>query len=122
MSRAKIWLLAIVVLYALGGFVTGISGSEAYELEVAFATIVVFPLYVFTYLWMKADAEERSIASPPGAIPLVAVLLPIAVPYYLVATRRGWAKALAVLWLLGFVALVVVFSLIASEIGAWIAT
>ncbi len=122
MSRAKFWLLAIAVLYALGGFLLGISGSAAYESEVAFTGIVVFPLYVLTYLWMKADAQERSSASPPGAIPLVAVLLPIAVPYYLIATRHGWGKALAVLGLVGFVVLVVVFSVLASELGAWLIT
>jgi hypothetical protein len=90
-SRAKFWLLAIAVLYALGGFLLGISGSAAYESEVAFTGIVVFPLYVLTYLWMKADAQERSSASPPGAIPLVAVLLQM--QYRTISLLRGMAGA-----------------------------
>lgn len=54
--------------------------------------LAAFPLYALTYGWMKADARERGVSPPAGAIPLIAVLLPIAVPYYLLATRVRWGK------------------------------
>lgn len=120
MVSARNWILAIVVLYTLGGFLAGLSGAGTYEAELAFGAIAVYPLYVFTYLWMKADARERAVASPPGAIPLVPVLFPIAVMYHLLSTRQGWRRGLALLWLLGFTALVLSSSILASMAGEWL--
>jgi hypothetical protein len=51
------------------------------------------------YAWMKADARARGSPPPPGAIPLILVLLPIAVPYYLLATRHRWRKIVSVCFL-----------------------
>ena len=122
MVSARTWTFAIILLYTLGGLIVGLAGSSAYESELAFGAIVVVPLYVLTYLWMKADSRERSTPTPPGALPLVVVLLPIAVPYYLVATRRSWRKATALVWLVGFIAIVLALSIFATEAGTWLAT
>ena len=50
---------------------------------------------------------ERATATPPGATPLLVVLYPLAVPYYLLGTRRGWWRGVALLWFVGFVVLAV---------------
>jgi hypothetical protein len=39
---------------------------------------------------MKADASRRLAPPPPGALPMIPFLLPLAVPYYLFATRSLW--------------------------------
>ena len=119
MIRARSWAIAIVVLYASSGLVVGSVGGGEYELQVAAVSAITFPLYVFTYLWMKADARERGTASPPGAIPLVVGLFPVAVPYHLVATRRGWRKGLALL-LLVFLFAVLEINYLAESFGSWL--
>ena len=42
---------------------------------------------ILLYMWCKADAAARSVQPPPGAIPLLAVLLPVGWAYYIFATR-----------------------------------
>jgi hypothetical protein len=46
-------------------------------------------LPVISYLWCKEDAAARSVQPPPGAIPLLAVLVPVGLAYYVVATRSA---------------------------------
>jgi hypothetical protein len=47
----------------------------------------MYVLPVILYAWCKADAAARSVQPPPGAIPLLAVLLPVGWAYYVFATR-----------------------------------
>jgi len=51
----------------------------------------------------EGGARARTSTSPPGAIPLTPVLLPIAVPYYLLATRQRWHKILALCFVTGYI-------------------
>lgn len=105
MTSAHKWAVAIAILFTVGGFFAGLVSDGAAGGAEAISGLIVVPLYVLTYLWMKADARERVTSPPPGATPLVVGLLPVAVPYHLIATRRGWRKATALIWLFGFVAL-----------------
>jgi hypothetical protein len=96
------WLIAIAFLLlaasAFSGYVSHGTGSrEIY-------TVTAWLLYVLSFFWMKADAKQRSVQPPPGAIPLIPWLLPIAIPYYLVATRRGWRGAASLCFAALFVA------------------
>jgi hypothetical protein len=47
----------------------------------------MYVLPVILYGWCKADAAARSVQPSPGAIPLLAVLLPVGWAYYVFATR-----------------------------------
>jgi hypothetical protein len=91
-------------------------------MEVALGALIVPPLYVLTYLWIKADSRERATSSPPGAIPLVVGLFPVAVPYYLIATRRGWRKGVSLLWFAGFLLALLVLNGLSAVAGGWLAT
>jgi hypothetical protein len=90
------WLVAILIVL-LGA--SGISGYVAHgvlETSRDIYAITAWPLYVLIYCWMKADAKRRSVLPPAGAIPMIPLLLPIAIPYYLLATRGSWRGVVAV--------------------------
>lgn len=120
MVRARSWVIAIVLLYALGGLVAGSFGVEDFDLQMVAASLITYPLYVLTYLWMKADARERGLDSPAGAIPLVVCLFPVAVTYHLAATRRGWGRGLALLSFLVFMIAVLGINYLAEAFGTWL--
>jgi hypothetical protein len=115
--RARTCLLAIAGLYTLSGLAAGLLSKESSESAQAAATLVFLPIYVFTYLWMKADACETASRCPPGATPLIVGLYPLAVPYHLLATRTGWRKAISLLWFLGFVLLAIALNTAAAYAG-----
>jgi hypothetical protein len=102
-SRAA--LLAILALLLAMGAASGYFAHGSQVVQACVYGVGAWPLYVLTYLWMKADASARSTAPPPGAAPLIPVLLPIAVPYYLLATRRRWHKLLGMVLLLGYISI-----------------
>ena len=85
-------------------------------------SIAAWPVYVLTYAWMKADARGRDSIPPPGAIPLIAVLLPIAVPYYLIAMRQRWHKVLALFCLAAYVGIAVMLINLGELVGRWLVT
>ena len=76
------WIVwTVTILLAQAGQV---DGSE-YRAMAAGLSMSVLPVTV--YSWCKADAAARSVQPPPGAIPLLAVLLPLGWAYYVFATR-----------------------------------
>ena len=91
---SRSWLIAIALLLLAAGAASGYLSHGAGNRDVYAFT--AWPLYLLTFRWMKADARSRSVHPPPGAIPMIALLLPIAVPYYLFATRRSWRGAASV--------------------------
>lgn len=122
MIRARTWLFVIAGLFASSGFVAGLLSAGIGENHSYAGAAVLMPIYVLTYLWMKADAREHAVQCPPGATPLIVGLYPLAVPYHLIATRPGWRKAVALLWLAGFSALVVALNSLATYCGYCLAT
>jgi len=120
--RARTWLLAIAGLSTLSGLVAGLLSVEDAESSQGAAFLAFLPIYVLTYLWMKADARERATQCPPGAIPLIVGLYPLAVPYHLLATRLAWRKGTALLWFLGFVSLAFVLNAAAACAGYFLAS
>jgi hypothetical protein len=119
---SHIWLFALAGLLTLSGLIAGVWSDGSGANAQGAAALAVFPIYIFTYLWMKADARERATQCQPGATPLIVGLYPIAVLYHLIATRPGWRKAVAALWFLGFVALLAVLNSIATYVGHLLAT
>lgn len=122
MIRARTWLFSIAGLSAASGLVAGLLSDESGESALGASFLLLLPIYVLTYLWMKADALERSRDCPPGATPLIVGLYPIAVPYHLLATRSGWRRALALFWFLGFVVLVLVLNSLSAYAGYLLVT
>ena len=122
MFSARTWLVAIAGLFALSGLAVGLWGDGRGQDAQTVGAWAFFPLYIFTYLWMKADARERSGQCPPGATPLIVGVYPLAVLYHLIATRPGWRKATAVLGFLGFVALILMLNSVTTYVGHLIAT
>jgi len=117
MIRARSWLMVIAGMFAASGFIAGLlSRDDDGSAEFA-AMLPVFSIHVLTYLWMKADAREIAIPSPPGATPLIVGLYPVAVPYHLIATRSGWRKAIAMCWMLAFVAVTLALNALATYLG-----
>ena len=117
MISARAWLFSIAGMSALSGLVGGLSTSDQPGSGENAATLIFLPIHVLTYLWMKADSREMATPSPPGATPLIVGLYPVAVPYHLIATRTGWGKATAMLWLLGFVVLLMALNVLTSWLG-----
>ena len=110
--RAWHWLVAICLLAFGTGLVVGVSaGSE--EVRSSIYAGVAWVLYIFVYRWMKVDARERSVTPPPGALPLIVGLFLVAIPYYLLGTRRRWHKLSSV----GLLCVYVVVALSCSIAG-----
>jgi hypothetical protein len=110
---ARCWLLAIVAVTAVGGLASGYLAHGVVATQTALYVLIGIFICILTYSWMKADAHRRAIQPPPGATALVAMLLGIAVPYYLLGTRRGWHK----LWSILFLGLFVAVLLVAVTLG-----
>jgi hypothetical protein len=123
LNRSRAWLIAIVLLTTVSGLLSGLvlAWGDSPDHQMGIGALTAVPYYVFTFLWMKSDASERGVSPPPGAMPLVIVLLPVAVPYHLLATRPGWKRAVSLLWFAGFLVLLAAISTIAAMGGAWLA-
>ena len=82
--------------------------------------ISVVGLPILFYLWCKSDASHRGVSPPPGAIPLGAVLWPVAWIYYVLATRNI-AKGVGTVLLitLAAVAVVVAGALLGHAARTW---
>jgi hypothetical protein len=91
--KAQRWLLGILTVILSAAFISGVVADGSAGTQMSIYSVAAWPVYLLTYAWMKADARARGSAPPPGAIPLIPVLLPIAVPYYLLATRRRWQSS-----------------------------
>jgi hypothetical protein len=116
LMRASHWLVAIGLLAFTTGLVAGSLGAGSPETWLSVYSGAAWLLYVCIYCWMKADARERSHEPPPGATPLIPVLLPIAIPYYLVWTRQRWRKLSS----LGLLSLYAVMLMLCAAAGEWI--
>ena len=81
MTKPRIVLLSLLVLFAAGGYV-GANLVSRGEPEATIGAILAFPTAILLYLWCKTDARNRGIEVPPGASLLVGMLSPIGVPYY----------------------------------------
>jgi hypothetical protein len=119
---ARRWLFGILAVALIAGLISGVvaQGSAATQMSIYSAT--AWPVYLLTFAWMKADARARGTVPPPGATPLIPVLLPIAVLYYLLATRRRWRKLLAVCFLSGYVGIGLVLLGLGELVGRWLVT
>ena len=102
------WLLAILATAGVGAVASGYFAHGVAEVQRAAYAATAFPIYIFIYAWMKSDARVRTVETPPGAVPMIPILMPLAVPYYLIWTRRGWRKVsslmLLSLYVLGLLA------------------
>jgi hypothetical protein len=88
---SRSWLITIALLLLAAGVASGYASHGEGNRDVY--ALMVWPLYVLTYCWMKSDAKRLSVQPPAGAIPMIPLLLPIALSYYLFGTRRGWRGA-----------------------------
>jgi hypothetical protein len=86
---AIFWLIWLIIAALLS---RGPMGSDRFAAAAGLGSVV---LPVVCYLWCKADCAARTVRPPPGAIPLMAVLVPVGWAYYLFATRPP-LKALGV--------------------------
>ena len=116
------WPLGILAVILSAAFISGVVAHGSASTQMSIYSFAAWPVYLLTYVWMKADARARGSAPPPGAIPLIPVLLPIAVPYYLLATRRRWRKILAVCFLTGYVGIALVLLGLGEFFGRWVVT
>lgn len=120
--KARRWLLGILAVILSAAFISGVVAHGSASTQMSIYSVAAWPVYLLTYAWMNADARARGSAPPPGAIPLIPVLLPIAVPYYLLATRRRWHKILAVCFLTGYIAMALVLLGLGEFFGHWLVT
>jgi hypothetical protein len=93
------WLWEILATVVITALVSGYVAHGSRETQMAVYVAASWPIYVFTYLWMKLDAQRRSTQAPPGATPLIAAVAPLAVSYYLISTRRRWHKLSSIMLL-----------------------
>jgi hypothetical protein len=120
--EARRWLCGILVAILGTAFISGMVAHGSAVAQLSIYSIAAWPLYLLTYAWMKADARARGSVPPPGAIPLIPMLLPIAVPYYLLATRRRWRKILAVCFLTGYIGIALLLLGLGEFVGRWLVT
>ena len=116
------YLIAILAVV----LVTAVSAGYLYGGDLGIRTSIyalsAFPIYVLIYLWMKSDARSRSSVAPAGATPLIPVLLPLAVPYYLLRTRKNWQKLSALSLLTIYILLMLVLIQVGESLGSWLVT
>ena len=112
--RAGYWLVAICLLGFAIGLMAGAFGGNSYDGRLGIYGGGVWLLYISVFCWMKADSRERSVNPPPGAAPLIVGFFAIAIPYYLLGTRRRWHKLFS-LALFSVYAVVVVSCSMAGE-------
>ena len=111
-----LWLLWVVAATAA---LRGPLHSHSFALASGLGSFV---LPVICYLWCKVDCAARTVQAPPGAIPLMAVLLPVGWAYYLFATRSPLrAVAVVVGTLVGTVAVLAIAQVLFS-VGGNVAT
>ena len=120
--KARRWLLGILAVILSAAFISGVVAHGSASTQMSIYSFAAWPVYLLTYAWMKEDARARGSAPPPGAIPLIPVLLPIAVPYYLLATRRRWHKISAVCFLTGYIGITLVLLGLGELFGRWLVT
>ena len=120
--RARSWSVIIAAAYFLVAVASGFLSNGIAENQKAVYALFALPLYVGAYCWMKADARERAIQPPPGAIPFIALLPAFAIPYYLVATRQRWRRLVSVVLLAIYVLLVATCVTLGDWIGRKLAT
>jgi hypothetical protein len=117
---SRSWLIAIALVLLAAGAASGYISHGEGNRDVY--SLMVWPIYILTYNWMKADAKQRSFEPPPGALPLIPLLLPVALPYYLFGTRRGWRGAgslcIAALVIAGLCAVMLLGEYIGSGLSA----
>ena len=119
---ARRWLLGILAVISGAALISGVVAHGSAGTQMSIYSAAAWPVYVLTYAWMKADARARGSVPPPGAIPLIPVLLPIAVPYYLLATRQRWRKILSVCFLTGYIGVALVLLGLGEVVGRWLVT
>jgi hypothetical protein len=88
-------LLALCMGLAISFLLTGFDLDRDHMAIAVLLGSCLLP--VVTYLWIKADSAARAVKPPPGAIPLLVILLPIGWAYYVFATRRPMRASLTVL-------------------------
>ena len=120
--KAQRWLWGVLVVLSSSAVISGIVAHVSADIRMSVYFVAAWPVYVLTYAWMKADARTLGSTPPPGAIPLIPVLLPIAVSYYLLGTRQRWHKVLALCWLTGYVGIAFVVIILGEFIGRWLVT
>src|SRR5882757_9710343 len=120
--QAHRWLLGILAVISSAAVISGVIAGESPDVQISVYGVAAWPVYVLTYAWMKADARARGSTPPPGAIPLIPVLLQIAIPYYLLATRQRWHKVLALCFLTGYVGIALMLLILGEFVGRWLVT
>lgn len=118
--EAHRWLLGILALFLGVGFISGALADGSADAQKTVYSVASWPTYLLIYAWMKADARARGSPPPPGAIPLIIALLPIAVPYYLLATRHRWRKIVSVCLLTGYMGIGVALFGLGEFCGRWL--
>src|SRR5512140_3605513 len=119
---ARRWLCGILSVILITAFISGVVAHGSVGTQMSIYNAAAWPVYLLTYAWMKSDARARGSVPPPGAIPLIPVLLPIAVPYYLLATRQRWRKILAVSFMTGYIGIAIVLLGMGEFVGRWLVT
>ena len=78
------------------------------EPEPLLVTLLQLSNAVIVLMWMRADARLRGSPIPGGGILAVAVLLPVAVPGYILWTRRWWGLVAIIVSLIAVLAAAIV--------------
>jgi len=116
------WLLGILALILGAAAISGMVAHGSADTQRLIYGSAIWPMYLLIYSWMKADARARGSPPPPGAIPLILVLLPLAVSYYLLSTRHGWRKVLSVCCLTGYMGVALLLLGLGESFGHWLVT
>ena len=120
--KAHHYLIAILGVVLVTAVSAGCLHGGDHGIRTSIYALSAFPVYVLIYLWMKSDARSRSSVAPSGAIPLIPVLLPLAVPYYLLRTRKNWQKLSAFCLLIVYLLLMLVLIQGGESLGSWLVT
>ena len=78
------------------------------EPEPLIVTLLQFSSALIILMWLRADARLRGSPLPGGGLLAVAVLLPVAVPSYIIWTRRLWGLVAIILSLAAILAAAIV--------------
>lgn len=102
MMRSRKILIAWLVVYAVLGVISGVTGLAEKNPQ-ASNLLAGLPTSVLIYLWCKADARERQLVVPSGYTMFATLLAPLGMPVYLIKTRKPLRAALmSLLKALGF--------------------
>jgi len=116
------WLLGILAIILGAAVISGMVAHGSADTQRTIYGIAIWPMYLLIYAWMKADSRARGSLPPPGAIPLILVLLPLAVSYYLLGTRHRWRKVLSVCCLIGYIGIASLLVGLGEFCGHWLVT